>query len=84
MHQQHVAGRKVRQEIFGAAAEAHDLLALQPRGEILRQRPAQVAAMRDHLVEARVLHRGGKPAAHGFDFGEFGHGHTGEKLRLNR
>ena len=45
----------------------------EPLGEILRQRPAQVAAVRHDLVEARALHHGRKPAADGFDFGKFGH-----------
>ena len=29
--------------------------------------------MRHHLDEARALHHGREPAAHGFDFGKFGH-----------
>ena len=74
MHEQHVARRQIGQQIFGAAAEAGDGLAFELLGEILRQRPAQIAAMRLHLDETRVLHRGRKPAADGFDFGEFGHG----------
>ena len=57
------------------AGRARDTSALEPRGEALRQRKAQVGAARAiTLVETRALHRGRKPAAHGFDFGEFGHG----------
>ena len=35
MHQQHVAGRQIGQQIFGAPAEAGDGLACEPLGEIL-------------------------------------------------
>jgi hypothetical protein len=74
MHHQHVAGRQVRKQIFGAPSEALDRLAFEPGGEILRQRPAQVAAVRDDLGEARALHHRRESAAHRFDFGQFGHG----------
>ncbi len=37
MHQQHVARGKVGEQVLGAAAEALDGRALEPRGEILRQ-----------------------------------------------
>ena len=46
MHHQHVAGRQVGEQIFGAAAEPGHGLAFEPLREILRQRPAQVAATR--------------------------------------
>ena len=74
MHHQHVAGGEIGEEIFCASAEAFDGLPFEPRGEILRQRPAQVAAARLDLGEARAFHDGRKPAAHGLDFGQFGHG----------
>ena len=74
MHQQHVAGGQIGQQIFGAAAEAFDLLALQPLLEILRHRPAQAAVAHLDLFEARALHGGREPPAHGLDFGKFGHG----------
>jgi hypothetical protein len=35
MHHQHLAGGKIDQQIFAAAAEPFDFLALQARGEIL-------------------------------------------------
>ena len=74
MHQQHVAGREIGEQILGAAAEALDRLALEPRHEILRQRPAQILAARLHLRESGALHDGRETAAHGLDFGQFGHG----------
>ena len=73
MHHQHLTGRNIHQQIFGAAAEPAHGLTLQPLGEVIRQRPAQVAAMRHHLLESRAFHYGRKPAADGFDFREFGH-----------
>ena len=45
MHEQHVAGRKIGEQIFRPPAEAGHGLALQALREILRQRPAQIAAM---------------------------------------
>src|SRR6516162_2109183 len=74
MHHQHVAGGQVGEQIFGAAAEPLDPLAFEPGDEVLRQRPAQVAAVRDHLGETRAFHHRRKSAAHGLDFGQFGHG----------
>ena len=51
-----------------------DGLALEPLGEILRQRPAQVRPRRaSTLHEARALHHGLQAAAHGLDFGKLGH-----------
>ena len=79
MHQQHVAGGKIGEEILGAAAEPFDRLALEPGGEILRQRPAQIAAPRLDLGEARALHDRLQAAADGLDFGQFGHALTGTR-----
>ena len=80
MHQQHVAGRQVGQQIFRAPAEAGDGLASQPFREILRQRPAQIAAAHLDFGEARAFHRRLKAAAHRLDFGKFGHGTDGRRL----
>jgi hypothetical protein len=49
MHQQHFARRQLGQQVFCAAAERADRLALEPRGEPLWQYNAQVRTMRDHL-----------------------------------
>ena len=65
------------EQIFGPPAEAGHGLAVQPLREILRQRPAQIAAAHLDLGEARAFHRGLEAAAHRLDFGQFGH-------RLNR
>ena len=73
MHEQHVAGRQIGQQIFGPPAEAGDGVAFEAAGEILRQRPAQIAAVNLDLGEARALHRRLEAAAHRFDFGKFGH-----------
>ena len=55
MHDQHVAGRQIGEQIFGAPADAGDGLALEPLREILRQRPAQIAAANLDLDEALRL-----------------------------
>ena len=73
MHDKHVAGRKVDEQIFGAPADAGHGFALEPLREILWQRPAQVAAVNLDLGEARPLHGLGKAAAHRLDFGKLGH-----------
>ena len=73
MHDEHVARGQIGKEIFGAAAEAGHRLAFQPLGEILRQRPAQIAAAHFDLDEALALHGGLEPAAYGFDFRKFRH-----------
>src|SRR6185437_13572637 len=58
---------------FGAAAKPGDGAALQPLDEILGQRPAQVAAVYVDLGKTRAFHDRLQAAAHGFDFGQFGH-----------
>src|SRR4029077_3020795 len=73
MHEQDFAGRKIDEEILGAPAQPLDRLALQPGDEVLRQRPAQVAAMRLHLGEAGALHDRLQPAADRLDFRQFWH-----------
>jgi len=75
MHQQHVARREIGKQILRPPPEALDHLALKPRHEILRQRPAQVLPARLHLREFRALHDGRETAAHGLDFGQFRHPH---------
>ena len=69
MHQQHVAGRKIGQQIFRPPAQAGHRLAVQALREILRQRPAQIAAVNLDFGEARAFHRGFQTAAHRLDFG---------------
>ena len=81
MHEQHVAGRKIGEQIFGPPAEAGHGLALESLGKILRQRPAQIAAMHLDLGEARALHGRLEPAAHRFDFRQFGHRSIGVASR---
>jgi hypothetical protein len=73
MHQQHLAGGEIGEQILGAPAEPGDGLAFEALHEILRQRPAQVAAARLDLLEARAFHGGREAAAHGLDFGQLGH-----------
>ncbi len=75
MHQQHVTGGKIGEEIFGAPAQPFHRLALEPGDEVLGQGPAQVAAVGFDLGKARPLHHRLQPAAHGLDFGQFRHRH---------
>ena len=69
MHQQHLARRQIREQIFGAAAEPADGVAFDALDEILRQRPTQVAAPRLDFSEARTFHDRRQAAADGFDLG---------------
>ena len=73
MHQQHLAGRQIRQQILRAPVQAFDGRALEPLVEVLRKRKAQVRPALLDPHEARTLHHGLQAAAHGFDFGKFGH-----------
>ena len=73
MHQQHLAGREIGEQILRAAAEPRHGLSLEALHEILRQRKAQIGPPRLDLLEARALHRRLKTAPDGFDFGKFGH-----------
>src|SRR5580704_13389020 len=73
MHDQHVTGREVGEEIFRPTAEAGHGLAFEPTGKILRQRPAQIAAVNFHFGEPRPFHRRLKAAPHCLDFREFWH-----------
>ena len=74
MHQQHIAGGEIDQEIFGTAADPGDGLALQPCREVGRQRPAQIAPARLHGLEARALHDGLEAPPHRLDFRKLRHG----------
>jgi hypothetical protein len=69
MHHQHIAGRQIRQQVFGAAAKPGDGLSGQALGEVLGERPAQIGAVKFDLGLSRPLHHGREPTPHGFDFG---------------
>ena len=73
MHQQHLAGREIRQQIFRPPADADDSLPLEALVEILRKRKAQIRPALLDPHEARGLHHGLQPAAYGLDFGKLGH-----------
>src|SRR6185437_738768 len=73
MHQQHVAGGEIDHQIFGAAAESGDGLALEPCHEVLLERKPQILAPRLDLDELGTLHRRLQSAADGFDFRQFRH-----------
>ena len=69
MHQQDVSGGKVRQKVFGAAAEARHRLSRQPRRKIPLERKAQVFAPDFHFGDPPSLHDRLQAAADGLDFG---------------
>src|SRR5215470_18197380 len=73
MHHQHIARGEVRKQVLAPSSEPGDGAALDARGKVLRQRPAQIRPTRLDLHEARAVHRRFEAAAHGFDFGEFRH-----------
>ena len=73
VHEQHVAGGKIDQEIFGAPAEPGHQLACQAVGEIFCQRPAQIAAANLNPRDAFARHRLFKAAADRFHFRKFRH-----------
>ena len=73
MHQQHLAGGEIEQQILGAAAEPGDGLALQPRREVGRQRPAQIGPAGLDACKARALHDRLEAAADRLDFRELRH-----------
>ena len=83
MHQQHLAGGQIRQQIFRAPADALDGRTLEPLVEIPRKRKAQVRPALLDPHEARALHHGLQAAAHGLDFGEFGHGYFSTRKESN-
>src|SRR5579883_2342402 len=77
MHQQHVAGGEAGQQIFGAAAEAGDGLAVQASRKILLKGKAQVPAAGFRLDDPGALHDRLQAAPDGLDFRQFGHfGHS--------
>jgi len=73
MHNQDVAGGKIGEQIFRAPAEAGHRCTGQPSRKVLGQRPTQIAAANLDLDEAFPRHGRFEAAAHGFDFGQFGH-----------
>jgi hypothetical protein len=73
MHDQGLARGQVGQEILGPAVKRRDRASSQARGEIFREREAQVGPALLDRNDARPHHRGRKPPPHGFDFGQFGH-----------
>ena len=74
MHDQHLAGRKVGEEIFGAPAEAFNALPFKTRAEFRREGKAQIGAIDVEPADFVPHKRRLQTAAYGLNFGEFGHG----------
>ena len=73
MHDQGLAGIEPGGEVLGPPCQIDDGCSREALGEALREGEAQVRAPQDHAGETGADHGGTKPAADGFDFGQFGH-----------
>src|SRR5574338_309866 len=73
MHQEYRAVVELGQQIFGAAAEGRDPMALQTRSEARREREPQVAPTKLDPFDHRPLERRQKPAPDRLHFGKLGH-----------
>ena len=73
MHQQHVAGRKIGEQVFCAASQSFYELAAQLLRKAPWQRPAEVAAPHFDFVEALAFHGGRQTAPNRLDLWQFGH-----------
>ena len=73
MAEHHHAVIQMEQHVFGAPRDPLDPPALQPCGELRRQREAQIGPPLDHAAKAPALQAGGEAAANCFDFRQFGH-----------
>ena len=69
VHQQHVAGAEIGQEIFGAAAKPGHGLSLQPGNEVVLKGKAQILAPRFRLNDFRAFHDRLQAATDSLDFG---------------
>ena len=69
MDHQGLAAVQRRQQIFGAAAQAHDFSPSQPFGKAGRKRDTQIAAPDDGLCDHMAFERRLQAQADGFDFG---------------
>ena len=62
------------QDVLGAPLEPRHAPALEPGGEALRERDAQVAAAQLDPCQPVALQDGAQAKADGLHFGQFGHG----------
>src|SRR5579862_7096916 len=76
VHEQHVTGGKIGEQIFGPSSDTRNGAPFQARHKILWQRPAQIAPMDLDLDEARAIHSRLKAAANRLDFGKLGHSYS--------
>src|SRR5215218_4197630 len=76
MHDQHLAGREVGQEIFRPPPEPDHLLPSEPRDEALGKPEAQIRPPLLDPLDPRADHRRLEPAADRLDLGQLGHSST--------
>ena len=74
MNYEHAAIIHVDQNIFGPPGEALDAVANQPCSQIIRQRPTEFLDPHLDGGQGGVLQCRRQATAHGFNFGQFGHG----------
>ncbi len=73
MHEQRRAIVEPGEQILAAPLQRLDTLPFEARRKILRKRKAQIAARQLDFLENAAFENGGKPAAHGLDFGKLRH-----------
>ena len=72
VHEQ-VAFVAIEEQVLAAPADREHFLAAQARGEVARDRPAQVRVAHDDIADPAAHHVGHEAAARRLDFGEFRH-----------
>src|SRR5258706_4263935 len=70
MHQQHVAGGKIRHQVFGATAQTGHGLARKPRDKVFLERKPQVFSAGLGFYDPLTLHDPVQAAAGGLDIWE--------------
>ena len=73
MHDQGFAGIEIGKQVFRAPPEPQHAPAREPRPHLGREGPAQIGAAHIGMPDPRSFQNRQKPAAYGFDFGQFRH-----------
>src|SRR3989338_2655389 len=73
MDQQRLARGQIGQNVLGSPSQRQNPLAGQPIRHSFGQGPAQIGAVHFGQFDRAAFHRGQKPTADGFNFGQFGH-----------
>ena len=84
MQQQEAAVVEFDQDVLAAPGQRADARAIEPLGEIGRERPAQIGAAQFGPHDPAPGHATREAAADGFDFGEFRHPGSGRRRAAER